>query len=283
MKILVTGAGGMLAQALVPEFRNRGHEVVALNRGTLDVTDEAAVRRRIVEEAPEAVVQCAAYTAVDAAESDEADAFRLNAEATGFVASACQKVGARLVYPSTDYVFAGNGVRPYRPDDPPDPINAYGRSKRAGEEAALERSDALVVRTSWLYGSGGPNFVDTILRLARERGHLEVVGDQIGRPTWTGVLAAAIADLLACGGRGIFHATGGGEPASWCEVARRATGQVVPGIVIREVTSAAFVRPAPRPAYSVLDCTTTEAAIGRELPAWEHSLANYLQGQRTYG
>jgi dTDP-4-dehydrorhamnose reductase len=276
MKILVTGARGMLAQALVPELRGHGHEVVALDREALDVTDEGAVHRRIGAEAPAAVVQCAAYTAVDAAENDEPAAFRLNAEATRYVAGACQRIGARLVYPSTDYVFPGDGDRPYRPADATDPINAYGRSKLAGEQAALSASGAMVVRTSWLYGAGGPNFVDTIRRLAGERESLDVVDDQIGRPTWTVDLAWAIRELLETDAAGIFHATAAGEPVSWYGVARQVVDRFAPAVELRAVASAAFPRPARRPRYSVLDCTATEHAIKKSLPEWKASLARYL-------
>lgn len=279
MKVLVTGAGGMLARAIVAASARRGHQVVPLTRAQLDVTDETVVLRRIRSEAPDVAVQCAAYTAVDAAERDEATATLVNGDAMRYLARGCQEVGARLVFPSSDYVFAGSASRPYRPEDPPSPINAYGRSKLAGERAALEVADALVVRTSWLYGSGGPNFVDTILRLANERDHLDVVHDQIGRPTWTVPLAGTILDLVEGGQKGIFHATGGGDPASWYDVALRIIGQVVPGVEVRAVATSDVPRPASRPEYSVLDCTVTEAATGRRLPDWRDSLLEYLGHQ----
>ena len=185
MKLLITGGSGMLARAVVSELLRRGHEVDAPPRSVLDVTDQAAFCARILQMEPDAVIQCAAYTAVDLAEEQEAEAFRVNAGATAAAASACHKIGAALVYPSTDYVFSGESRRPYRPDDATDPVNAYGRSKLAGEAAAKEAGRWLVVRTSWLYGAGGRNFVDTIRTLAGERDRLEVVDDQVGRPTWT--------------------------------------------------------------------------------------------------
>lgn len=281
MKILVTGAGGMLAQALVPELRGRGHEVLALVRAELDVTDEVAVASMLARHRPHVVVQCAAYTAVDAAEADEAAAFRVNALATRHVATACHEIGARLVYPSTDYVFAGDGTRPYRPDDPPAPVNAYGRSKLAGERAALEAPGALVVRTSWLYGAGGANFVDTIRRLARERDRLEVVDDQIGRPTWTGSLAQVVSELIEREVSGIFHATDGGAPVSWYGFAREIVALSGAETRVVPVRSEAMPRPARRPKFSVLDCSATEARLGYRIGSWKANLARYLRGSRA--
>ncbi|HEX2191441.1 MAG TPA: dTDP-4-dehydrorhamnose reductase [Longimicrobiaceae bacterium] len=277
MKVLVTGAGGMLAQALVPRLRERGHEAVALDRAALDVTDGAAVHERVAAERPDAVVQCAAYTAVDRAEDEEAEATRVNGTAARLVARACDGVGAVFVYPSTDYVFAGSAASPYLPEDPTDPVNAYGRSKLAGERAALEAARPLVVRTSWLYGEGGPHFVDTILRLAREQGSVRVVDDQWGRPTWTGTLAEAMVSLMERGAQGIFHATGGGEPVSWFGFAREVVALGEPGAEVAPVSSAELPRPAKRPAYSVLDCSSTERRIGGELPHWRDSLVRYLE------
>lgn len=276
MLFLVTGGGGMLARALVPELLRRGHEVEAPPRSELDITDEAAFCARILQMEPDVVVQCAAYTAVDAAEEREVEAYRVNAEATAFAASACHKIGAALVYPSTDYVFAGNGRRPYRPDDPPDPVNAYGRSKLAGEQAAQGAGRSLVVRTSWLYGAGGPNFVDTIRRLAEERDRLEVVDDQVGRPTWTGTLAKAMVELVMRGAEGIVHVTDQGEPDSWYGVAREIVERTGAVVEVAPVTSARFPRPARRPAYSVLDCSGAEGLLGEALPEWRGVLAGYL-------
>lgn len=277
MKVLVTGAGGMLARALVPRLRGGGHETVALDRAALDVTDAEAVHARIAGERPDAVVQCAAYTAVDRAEDEEAEATRVNGTAARLVARACDRAGAVFVYPSTDYVFPGTAARPYLPGDPTDPVNAYGRSKLAGERAALESARALVVRTSWLYGEGGTHFVDAILRLARERGSVRVVDDQRGRPTWTGTLADAMVSLMERGAQGIFHATGGGEPVSWCGFALEVVALGAPGAEVVAVSSAEFPRPARRPAYSVLDCSSTERRTGGRLPHWRDSLVRYLE------
>jgi dTDP-4-dehydrorhamnose reductase len=283
VKILVTGAAGMLAHDLVPVLLERGHQVVPLDRAALDVTDAAAVEERLVAERPEYVVQCAAYTAVDDAERDETAAHDLNAEATGHVARACQKIGARLVYPSTDYVFSGESDRPYSPEDPTDPINAYGRSKLAGERAALEAAGSVVVRTSWLYGAGGRNFVDTILRLAGEKDFLEVVADQIGRPTWTADLSEIIAELMERGVTGIVHATGAADPTSWHGFATEIVALSGAECRVDAIRSDRLSLPAKRPGYSVLDCTATEAGVGRPLRAWRGALARYLQSRSEPG
>jgi dTDP-4-dehydrorhamnose reductase len=276
VRVLVTGAGGMLARALVRELEERGHQVAAMDRAGLDVTDEDAVRERILGEGPDAVVQCAAYTAVDRAEVEEELATAVNALATRHVARACDRLGALLVYPSTDYVFSGEARRPYLPGDPPGPINAYGRSKLAGEVAAREARRALVVRTSWLYGEGGPNFVDTITRLARERETVEVVDDQVGRPTWTGSLARTVSGLMERGLEGIFHASDSGAPVTWCGFAREIVARQELAARIVPVPSSRFPRPAPRPGWSVLDCSETERRLGRPLPSWSDTLQRYL-------
>ncbi|MBA2669275.1 MAG: dTDP-4-dehydrorhamnose reductase [Gemmatimonadetes bacterium] len=276
MKVLVTGAGGMLAQALIPALATAGHEAVGLARAELDVTNRAAVDRALAAAQPDAVVQCAAFTAVDAAEEEYEQAVEVNATATLHLARACHTLGASFVYPSTDYVFDGTGTRPYRPTDAPRPVNAYGRSKLAGEEAAAASQRHLVVRTSWLHGIGGPNFVATMLRLADERDRIEVVDDQVGRPTWSRTLADAIVRLLEVEAQGIVHVTDGGEPTSWYGFAREilavrgAAGKVHP------TTSASFVRPARRPDYSVLDLSEAERLLGHSFPDWRKSLQEHL-------
>jgi dTDP-4-dehydrorhamnose reductase len=277
VRVLITGAGGMLGQSVVAALRGAGHEAVALDREALDVTDREAVRRVIESERPDAVVQCAAYTAVDAAESEYEQALLVNATATGYVAEACHRVGASFVYPSTDYVFDGTGTRPYRPDDPTRPVNAYGRSKLQGERAAAAAERHLVVRTSWLYGEGGPNFVETMLRLATERERLDVVDDQIGRPTWTRTLADAMVRLLEADAHGVLHVSDGGEATSWYGFAKEILESVGAGAKVHRTRSASFVRPAPRPGYSVLDLEPAERQLSYSLPKWKESLAGYLR------
>jgi dTDP-4-dehydrorhamnose reductase len=265
----------MLAREIIRSAPARGDSVVALTSAELDVTDEAAVFEAIGAHRPEAVIHGAAYTAVDRAEAEPDVAMRVNVEGTRNVARACQNFACSFVYPSSDYVFDGRATVPYRPTDPPNPLSVYGRSKWLGELAAAEAERALIVRTSWLYGSGGSHFVDTIARLASERETLDVVGDQIGRPTWTGSLVRTIDALLKSGAVGTFHASDGGEPVSWAAFAEEILGRIGSSAAVRRISTAAFGRPAPRPAYSVLDLTGTERIAG---PAddWRESLTRYL-------
>ena len=281
MRLLVTGAGGMLAKAVIATAQEEGDEVIALDRGGLDVSDPDAALTRVADADPDAVIHCAAFTAVDEAESEPELAMLVNAEGARNVARACQKIGAVFVYPSTDYVFDGAGTRPYRPDDPPNPINAYGRSKLEGELAALEAGRHLVVRTSWLYGAGGKHFVDTIARLGRERAVLDVVGDQVGRPTWTGSLAATMRKLLKAEAIGTFHASDSGPVVSWAGFAEEVVARTCAPAVVRRVSSREMRRPAPRPSYSVFDLSETERVIGERLPDWKDSLDRFLNGRRS--
>jgi dTDP-4-dehydrorhamnose reductase len=279
MKVLVTGGGGMLARQIVRSAPARGDAVVAPTRAELDVTDEAAVFERIGAQHPEVVIHGAAYTAVDRAEAEPDVAMRVNVEGTRNVARACQKFGCLFVYPSSDYVFDGTATVPYRPTDRPNPLGVYGRSKWLGELAAAEAERALIVRTSWLYGNGGSHFVDTIARLASERETIDVVADQVGRPTWTGSLVRTIDALLKAGAVGTFHASDGGEPVSWAGFAEEILRRIGSGAAVRRISTAAFGRPAPRPAYSVLDLSETERVVG---PAddWRESLRRYLASRQ---
>ncbi|MDQ3388486.1 MAG: dTDP-4-dehydrorhamnose reductase, partial [Gemmatimonadota bacterium] len=249
---------------------------IGLDREGLDVTDPRAVKLRISAESPDAVVQGAAYTDVDAAEFYPERAEAVNVAAAENVARACYRMGALFVYPSSDYVFSGDETRPYRPTDSTGPINSYGRSKLAGESAAREAGRWMVIRTSWLYGAGGNHFVGKITRLAGEREGLEVVDDQIGRPTWTGSLATTTAQLMECGAEGILHASDGGEAVSWCGFAREILARQGLNTRLVPVPAAKFPSPAARPRYSVLDCSETEQRIGREMPEWPEMLGEYL-------
>jgi dTDP-4-dehydrorhamnose reductase len=261
----------MLARAVQHEFLARGHEVDALDRAALDITDPEAVDAALHALRPDTVIQCAAYTRVDDAEREESEAHRVNAEATRHLARACRMVGARLVYPGTDYAFDGRAAVPYHPTAPTNPLGAYGRSKLAGEAAAREAGEYLVVRTSWLYGAGGRNFVSTILERAGRGEALRVVDDQRGSPTWTGSLAWIVAELLERRAPpGIYHATNQGE-TTWYGLAREALRQAGVAAEIRPVTTAEFPRPAPRPQYSALDSSDTIAGVG-ETPGWREAL-----------
>lgn len=251
MRVLVTGANGMLGRDLQEALV--GHEVTSLGRADLDVTDAEAVDAAV--SGHDAVVNCAAYTKVDDAEAHEAEAYAVNATGPANLAAACARRGARLVTISTDYVFDGTATSPYEEDRPRDPLNAYGRTKAAGEELALQRhpDGTYVVRTAWLYGAHGPNFARTMLQLAASRDTWSVVDDQVGQPTWTADLAAQIVRLLESEApAGVYHGTNSGE-ATWYEFARAVLEEAgLDPERIQPTDSSAFVRPAPRPAYSVL-------------------------------
>lgn len=273
MKVLVTGAGGMLGQDVAAVAERIGHEVVALGREDLDVTDPGRVERTIAREAPGAVINCAAWTDVDGAEQHEAEAELVNGEGAGFVADAAAKAAAKVIYVSSDYVFDGAKQGPYTESDETGPINAYGRSKLAGELATAHfNRESFVVRTSWLFGPGGGNFVETMLRLGEGGGPVVVVHDQVGCPTYTGHLAAGLVRLLDSGSYGVHHMAGGGS-CSWYEFAMEIFRQAEVVTRVMGSTSEMMERPASRPANSVL-ASGREAPI--ELPDWKRGLADYL-------
>lgn len=276
MRVAVTGAGGMLAHALLPELRALEMEVIPLSRAELDVTNERSVVAVLDRIRPDAVVQCAAFTRVDQAETNEGPAFAVNAEATRYVAGRCQSLGASLVYPSTDYVFSGRAERPYQPGDPIEPASVYGKSKAAGEQEASSAGSHIIVRTSWLYGAGGRNFVDTISALAKAGKPLRVVDDQIGLPSWTGSISRVIARLLKGGARGTFHAADAGSAVSWYEFAGEIFAVQKVDVDVTPVSTDDFGAPAPRPHYSVLDCSATEMAIGEPMSSRARSLRCHL-------
>ncbi|MFC5833669.1 dTDP-4-dehydrorhamnose reductase [Nonomuraea insulae] len=258
MRWLITGAGGMLAADVLDRTALTGQPVLALGRGELDVRDRRAVHDFVSAYRPRAVVNCAAWTAVDDAEAHEADALAINGDAVRWLAEACDRVGARLVHVSTDYVFDGMGVEPYREDDLPAPVNAYGRTKLAGEQAALEHGH-YVVRSAWLYGAHGANFARTMIRLAAERDTLDVVDDQLGQPTWSADLADYLVRLAQSDlPPGVYHGTSAGE-TTWCGFAReifRLLGEDPDRV--RAVQTSAFPRLAKRPANSLLAHTRWE-------------------------
>ncbi|MBW0254606.1 dTDP-4-dehydrorhamnose reductase [Cellulomonas sp. PS-H5] len=268
MRWLVTGAQGMLGQDLVALLRERGHDVTGLGRTDLDITDPAATAGAAA--GYDVVANVAAYTAVDAAESDEAAAFVVNAAGPALLARAARAAGARLVQISTDYVFDGHAEQPYAEDAPILPRSAYGRTKAAGEWAVrAEAPDHLIVRTAWLYGAHGGCFPKTIVRVAAEKGGLDVVADQVGQPTWTADLADLVERLVASGApAGTYHGTSQGR-TSWHGFARAAVAAAgLDPAIVRETTSEKFVRPAPRPAYSVLGHEALLAAGVEPIGDW---------------
>jgi dTDP-4-dehydrorhamnose reductase len=275
MRLLVIGSAGMLGRAVAGHAIRLGHDVVGLARADLDITDADNVMRIVSAAEPDALVNCAAWTDVDGAEAAEARALRVNADGAGNLARAAAHVGARIVHVSTDYVFDGSRREPWVESDPVGPLQAYGRTKLAGERLVAETTEEhAIVRTAWLFGAGGSNFVDTMLRLASERDEVTVVTDQAGRPTWTGHLAPALVEMAERRGDvGVFHASGEGQ-CSWYEFALEIFHRVSAPCRVIPATSDRFSRPARRPAYSALG---TERRPGIVLPAWQDGLRAYLE------
>lgn len=279
MRLLVTGAAGMLGHRVVADARALGHDVTGIDLPELDLTDEAATLRRIADLAPDTVVNCAAYTDVDAAEAHEALALRVNADAAGNLARAAARIDARIVHVSTDYVFDGTKDTPWLESDPPRPLGAYGRTKLAGElQVAHASAEHAIVRTAWLFGAGGPNFCDTMLRLAAERDEVSVVTDQIGSPTWTGHLSPALIELAERRGDvGVFHGAGAGR-CSWNELTLELFERAGVPCRVLPTTSAEFRRPAPRPAWSVLGSERTPGVV---LPPWQDGVQGHLDERKN--
>ena len=276
---LVTGAGGMLGQDVVASLERDGETVLALTRRDLDITDQAAVTATVLGCRPDIVVNCAAWTAVDEAEAHEDEALEVNGRGARLVAAACAEGSARLIHISTDYVFAGDARRPYGEHDRCGPRTAYGRTKLAGERAVAELLPraGYTLRTAWLYGAHGPNFVRTMIALERDREVVDVVDDQRGQPTWAmDVAGQAIALARSGAPAGVYHATSSGE-TTWFGFAQeifRLLG--ADSARVRPVTSGASPRPAPRPAYSVLGHGAWASAGIKPIPGWRLRLRQGL-------
>jgi dTDP-4-dehydrorhamnose reductase len=273
MRVLVAGADGMLALDVIGAARRRGHEVTALGRAELDVADPSSIDAAVGDLAPEAVVNCAAYSDVDGAEDDERGAMRVNDEGAALLAAAAERVGAKIVYPSSDYVFDGSKRSAYVESDLPAPISAYGRSKLGGEvSVAVANPRHFIVRASWLYGQGGKNFVETMLQLGVEQSEVLVVSDQRGCPTSCVALGAALVELIEGDQYGIHHIAGSGS-CSWFEFATEIFDQAGYETRVMSTTSEMMARKAPRPRYSVL---VSERPDPIRLPEWQRSLRRYL-------
>ncbi|HEY5052320.1 MAG TPA: dTDP-4-dehydrorhamnose reductase [Solirubrobacterales bacterium] len=278
MKLLVTGAAGMLGRDVMLAAGNAGHDVIGFGHIELDVTDAAGVGKKIEAEHPDIVIHCAAWTDVDGAEEAEAAAMAVNGTGAGNVAAAAAAVGAAVVYVSSDYVFDGAKGSPYVETDQPAPLSAYGRTKLAGEEAtAAANKRHFIVRSSWLFGIGGGNFVETMLRLAADHGEVLVVRDQVGSPTYTWHLAYGIVRLIEGIEFGIHHMAAAGH-CSWYEFAREIFEQAKVECKVLSGTTEMLGRPAPRPALSALE-SQREHAI--RLPSWQDGLAGYLAQRPT--
>ncbi len=274
MLVVVTGARGMLGQAVVAAARRRDHEVFALSRAELNVCNSAAVAESLAALAPDVVVNCAAWTDVDGAEADEAAAFECNGVAPGVLATAANTVGARLIHISTDYVFDGSSTRPYVESDPTGPRSAYGRTKLEGEAAVQAAGGAhTIARTAWLFGTGGRNFVATMLSLAADgREAVRVVSDQIGCPTFAGHLAIALVEIAERRLAGVMHVAGAGH-CSWAELAAEAFSQSGTPCDVIAVGREEFRRAAERPARSILESERPDTPL---LPSWQAGVSAYL-------
>lgn len=267
MKVLIAGSAGQLGRALQASAP-AGVSVIAPPEADFDICDPEAVARVVADAAPTLVINAAAYTAVDKAESEAAAAQRVNVNAVGLLASAARNAGAGFVHVSTDFIFDGSAHLPYPPDALPNPLGVYGRTKLEGEEAARDlHGNPLIVRTAWVYAAKGANFVQTMLRLMRERSELGVVADQIGTPTHVPTLARTIWTLTQGGHTGTFHATDAGV-ASWYDFAvaiheeALALGLLTAPVTVKPIRTADYPTPAQRPAYSVLDKSATWALTG---------------------
>ena len=274
--ILVTGILGQLGYDLAKELTKRGVEYVAPSLEELELTTEAGAKNFILEKKPEAIVHCAAYTAVDKAESEAELAITINGLGTRWVAEAAREVGAKMIYISTDYVFGGDGKIPYEVNDEKNPVNIYGKSKLLGEDAVrmlLEKY--FVVRTSWVFGINGNNFIKTMLRLAETKDKLNVVNDQIGSPTYTVDLAKLLADMVATEKYGVYHATNEGF-CSWAEFTREIFKQAGKNIEVDGIPTLEYPTPARRPFNSRLSKKSLDEAGFDRLPPWQDALKRFL-------
>lgn len=276
MKVLVTGSAGMLAKDLIPCLSKRGHEVIAPPEDKLDITNLGAVRATVDSSRPELVINCAAYTKVDEAEKEEQQALIVNGLGVQNLCISCQEEDIPLVHFSTDYVFDGTKESPYTIYDESSPINAYGRSKLLGEKYILWLlSKFYLIRTSWLFGLQGNNFIETMLELGQKRKQVSVVTDQRGCPTWTSHLAEATVALMETGRYGIYHVTNS-EPTTWYDFTKEIFRLAALNTEVVPVTSAQFPRPAKRPKNSVLDTFPLKEVLGKDMPSWKQALKEYL-------
>ena len=285
MRVLITGASGQLGGALA-RVAPAWAEINAIDADDCDFTEVSMLRARLTVEAPDMILNTAAYTAVDRAESEEDVARAINAEAVKTIVEAMAETGGKLVHVSTDFVFDGTATCPYRPDHERNPLSAYGRTKAEGEDHL--RPEDLLIRTSWVYEAGGANFVRTMIRLMNERDELAVVADQVGAPTWATGLALTIWALVEKRATGTFHHCDDGA-ASWHEFARAIAEEahalgLIPRIpVIRPITTAEYPTAARRPPYSLLDCGTTRAVLGDTPVPWRENLRLMLEEEAKLG
>lgn len=276
MRVLVTGVKGQLGYDVVNELKNRNHEAVGVDIEEMDITDEESVNRVIREAAPDAVIHCAAYTAVDAAEDNEVLCRNVNARGTGNIARVCRDLDIRMMYISTDYVFNGQGTRPWEPDDKREPLNIYGQTKYEGELEVEENLDKyFIVRIAWVFGVNGKNFIKTMLNLGKTRDKLNVVADQVGSPTYTFDLARLLVDMIETEKYGRYHATNEGL-CSWYEFASEIFRQAGMNVTVEPVTSDQFPVKAKRPMNSRMSKDKLKENSFQPLPSWQDALRRYL-------
>lgn len=277
MKVLVTGVKGQLGYDVMAELAKRNIEAIGVDIDEMDITDKISVEKVIGEAAPDVVVHCAAYTAVDAAEDNEALCRRVNAGGTRNIAEVCKKLDCKMVYISTDYVFDGQGTRPWEPDDERHPLNVYGQTKYEGELAVQENlSKYFIVRIAWVFGKNGKNFVKTMLKLAETHDKLTVVNDQFGSPTYTYDLARLLVDMIQTDKYGIYHATNEGI-CTWYEFACEIFRQAGVKIEVTPVPASEYPTKAKRPENSRLDKSKLTENGFERFPSWQDALRRYIK------
>jgi len=277
MKILVTGAGGQLGYDVVKELERQGTACRGVSSKDFDLTSPEAIRVYVKDYAPDAVIHCAAYTAVDRAEEEPEKCWAVNAEGSRTLATVCREIGAKMLYISTDYVFSGAGERFYEPDDPAGPLNIYGKSKLAGERAVRERlARCFIVRTSWVFGLNGRNFVRTMLELGKKNNALRITGDQYGSPTYTADLAPLLCDMIVTEKYGVYHATNEGV-CTWAEFAQEIFNQAGMAVMVTPRPAAERPSRAERPCNSRMNKDKLEQMGFSRLPTWQDALARYLK------
>ena len=277
MKVLVTGVKGQLGYDVVKELEKRGLEAIGVDIEEMDITDADSVRSVITESNPDAVIHCAAYTAVDAAEDNEAVCRKVNADGTQNIANVCKKLDIKMLYISTDYVFSGDGERPWEPEDPREPKSVYGKTKYEGELAVQNTLEKyFIVRIAWVFGVNGKNFVKTMLRLAEDHNELKVVNDQYGSPTYTYDLARLLVDMILTDKYGVYHATNEGI-CSWYEFACAIFKEAGLSTKVLPVTSAEYGAKANRPYNSRMSKDKLTENGFEKLPTWEDALKRYIK------
>ena len=279
MKVFVTGVRGQLGYDVVNELEKRGHEAVGVDIEELDITDAAAVEKMIKEIAPDAVIHCAAWTAVDAAEDNVDKCRQVNANGTENIAKVCKELDCKMMYISTDYIFDGKGTRPWEPDDPvTTPLNVYGQTKYEGELAVEKYVEKFfIVRIAWVFGKNGKNFIKTMLNLGKTHDHLRVVNDQIGTPTYTYDLARLLVDMIETDKYGNYHATNEGGYITWYDFACEIFRQAGVDIEVEPVSSAQYAAKAKRPENSGMNKQKLVDNGFTPLPTWQDALGRYLK------